>query len=671
MAGISAVLLCMVGFALTLAGGAAATVESHPHVGRLPGFPRIRGAIPVLGSTAAVSAHRRLVQDAFKAARTRAEHHAAEPNGVASAGCGEELFFYYSQDVCYQGGPVLRDPTVHLIFWQGPLTGGGEPAEAKVGLFPPGYEETVERYFADVAHDRGLETNVFAVDPQYGAEEPSGSGKYAPGVYASTFEPAQDVAASLDPFPVLDAKESEECEDFVEGYAEGPCLLDKGIQEEVKTVAEAKGWARNLESVFFVFTPPGVGSCSAEGCAYKQYCAYHGDFGGNGVYPPGNQTIYVNMPFVGKFEGCDAGVHPNNVGEDNGADAAIDDASHEFNEAITDPLGSQCKTGAKQASECEPFSWTDAIGQEIGDKCLPTESTIAGIYGEPLGEVIPGNFVTEYNQLIGGDHYWTQREWSNAATELQGGCVQRMVHTEFPAPTGARATVPVTFDGAPSGSPGDPIEYWDWNFGDHITAGTPEATVAHTYAAPGTYEVTLTAFDVYGNSNTFTQTVEVGPAPPPVPPPAPIVNTVTVKEPTPTLEHLTIAQLAAKLGLPANGRRLSGVGSIALGRGECPPACGVTLRLYANVSSTGHGRRRVKLVQIGSLHLTIAAKGTGALALTLNATGRSLLRRAGRAGTNLKATLTLAVEDQQGAAWQLTRTLTLTDAGGAARRRRR
>lgn len=274
--------------------------------------------------------------------------------------------------------------------------------------------------------------------------------------------------------------------------------------------------------------------------------------------------------------------------------------------------------------------------------------------------------------MIDGDRYWTQRIWSNLAAS-QGACVQRVVHAEFTPPAEAQATVPVTFDGSPSGSAGDPIAYWEWSFGDGVRVGTPEATISHTYATPGEYEVTLTAFDIYGNSNTHTLPVEIE-APPPPPTPAPAgTTTMPALEgpaPSPAIVHLSAAQLAAKLGLPANGRKLSGAGTIALGHGECPPACGVSLSLYASVSTSSHGHRRTKQELVGSLHLKIAAKGTGGLSLTLNSTGRALLRRAGRAGTDLKVTLRVAVEDQQGAVWRLTRSLTLTGSAHTAGRRR-
>ena len=56
-------------------------------------------------------------------------------------------------------------------------------------------------------------------------------------------------------------------------------------------------------------------------------------------------------------------------------------------------------------------------------------------------------------------------------------------------------TLNVDFDGSTSTDDGT-IVSWDWDFGDTNT-GTGE-TVSHTYAAPGTYSVTLTVTDDQG-----------------------------------------------------------------------------------------------------------------------------------------------------------------------------
>ena len=73
--------------------------------------------------------------------------------------------------------------------------------------------------------------------------------------------------------------------------------------------------------------------------------------------------------------------------------STINVASHEHNEAITDPQGS---------------AWYDRRGQENGDKC-------AWNFGSALGTTGSGS----YNQLINGHTYWLQQEWSNKSS----GCV--------------------------------------------------------------------------------------------------------------------------------------------------------------------------------------------------------------------------------------------------------
>ncbi len=658
-------LACMVVLMAVGAGGASAAARPRAHFGSLPGFPRIRGVIPVLGSSAAMEAHARLVSGAFaaeRAARAKRATGAPVPSPeIPGEACPES--FLFTQDVCYQDGPVLRDPDVHLIFWQGP-TVKGEPSTPDVQAFPEGYEKTVEQYFEDVSKDSGKSTNVFSVDPEYG--DSSGPGEYASLFIKESELPEDkplDVAHAYEAFPV---RAEAECEDHTE-FSKGPCLLDQDISNEVKTVAEADDWQfESLKEVFFVFTPPGVGGCTEAGaCAYRAYCGYHSDFGGDGEYnSPGDETVYANLAFPAPESGCDSGVHPNST-TDNGADAVIDNASAEFNEAITDPLGSQCN---EKETVCEPFSWTDAIGQEIAAKCLPPEETVAGIYGELLeGD----NVENAYNQLINGDHYFTQRVWSNDAGVGQGACVQRIVSAAFISENG-EASVPVHFDGSGSGSAEDPVSYWEWNFGDGTILASPEPTISHTYAKSGEYSVTLTAFDIYGNANTVTHKVDIGPhlAPIPPAPAAPTTTTVTTTTTTNSPEvapqHLSVAQLAVQLGLPAAGAKLSGTGTIRLGSAQCPPACGVQVQVFTQVRTTRHGHRATKQVLVGSAKLTLDAKGNEAIAFELNAQGRSLLHD----DHKLNVTLKLAVEDPQGASWQISRPLTLMSSSTAARSRR-
>ncbi len=622
-------LACVCATLALTTGVAQAAAEPHPHIGKLPGYPVIRGVVPVLGSKAAVSAHEKLVKGSFAAARTRlAGGLKATPvaNEEFLSECVKESLFLSSQDVCYRGGPVLRHLKIHLIFWQGPVSGGVATTE-HVETFSAAYIQTVERYFEDVVHDSGAQTNVFAVDPQYG--DATGLGEYS-------FESA-DSEIRNEVFP-------SKCTDATE-FSEGPCLLDLDIQKEVATVAAVK---MGLKELYVVLTPAGVGGCfeaSSKECAYEQYCAYHGDFGGDGMTPEG-QTIYADLPFLGKVTGCDSGVHPNAL-TDNGADAVIDTASHEVNEAITDPIGSQCDEESKEIIGCEKNAWTDVIGQEVADKCLPPESTVSGIYGEPLGGSTASTF---YNQLIDGHHYWTQREWSNEAGLFEGGCVQRAINASFTVSAGAQATVPMTLDGSGSGAPGDPATYWVWNFGGGEQVGTASPTISHTFAEAGEHLVALTAYDQYGNGEATVESFNVGPR---AARRRRLLRLSSIKEQI-VPGHLTAGQLATRLGLHVT--KLSGNGPYSLGRAECPPACGVTLQLYAKVATAPGSRHTTKLVLIGSAHVTLAAKGAKKLVLSLNAKGKSLLR----ANRSLKCRLVVTVEGQEGGTWQIVRSLTLT-----------
>lgn len=658
--------------------GVAQAAERHPHTGRLPGFPAMRGVVPVLGSAAQVAARDELVRGAFARARARQAGSAAgpvEPNERFFSECEDEPFFFSTQDVCYRGGPVLHDPIVHLILWQGPIVEDTPPPGSHVQSFPPHYVETVERYFTDLAHDNAQPSatlaNAFAVQPQYYEEE---KGELVEGSAAISFEvtPA-DVEVDNSAFP---SRSAGECKDET-AFSEGPCLLDSDIQAEVAKVAGTT--SKGLGDLYVVLTPPGVGGCFEAGeCAYQQYCAYHGDFGGDGV-TVGQQTIYADLPYLGEVPGCDSGVHPNEelsaveekegeggILRDRGADAVIDTASHEVNEAISDPIGSQCKSGATSAGECERNAWTDAIGQEVADKCLPPESTILGIYGEPLGEVVPGHATRAFNQEIDGHRYYTQRVWSNEAGLFEGGCVQRRIDAHYTISAKPQATVPMTLNGSSSGASGDPATYWIWNFGGGEQIGTESPTLSHTFATPGAKQVALTAFDAYGNSQAAIEEFTVAAAPlPPAPPsppasapalvaPAPI--TVIVKEAV-APAHVSAAQLATKLGLPTNGRKLSGAGPFALGHGQCPPACDVRIQLYTTATASRKLSASSKLVRIGSAHVALVAKAAGkALSLSPSAKGRELLRKR----RTLACKLVVTVEGQEGGSWQIVRALTLS-----------
>lgn len=73
--------------------------------------------------------------------------------------------------------------------------------------------------------------------------------------------------------------------------------------------------------------------------------------------------------------------------------------------------------------------------------------------------------------------------------------------------------------GSPVAFSGVPLDVWSgltpatWSFGDGGRA--TGSAVSHTYAAAGTYTVTLTSTDAVGNTSTTARTISVAPAPPP------------------------------------------------------------------------------------------------------------------------------------------------------------
>jgi hypothetical protein len=160
------------------------------------------------------------------------------------------------------------------------------------------------------------------------------------------------------------------------------------LRSEVARVIGVNGWTVDGNSIFFVFTPRGVGSCySSSSCAFSSYCAYHSSFSVNGA-----NALYANQPYTGTVgSACGSGQSPNG---DPDADSTISVASHEHNEAITDPLGN---------------AWFDRRGYEDADKCAWT-----------FGSVLGGSSGSYYNQLINGAHYYLQRNWSNKSS----GCVR-------------------------------------------------------------------------------------------------------------------------------------------------------------------------------------------------------------------------------------------------------
>jgi hypothetical protein len=265
----------------------------------------------------------------------------------------------------YHGGPVLHQNTTYTIFW---------------GSIDSGYQAAINKFFADVAHDSGATSNVYSTDAQYA--DSGGQAQYSSSVGGTYSD-------SGNPIPDHCSGEYAGTNATVAG-----CVLDSDIQAEVSRAMALNGWTGGLNHIFFVFTPKNVGSCTdstSKDCAFTGYCAYHWYFTQGGT-----PVVYANQPYtdtsgVGTLytHACDSGQQPNG----SWADSTINVASHEHNEAVTDPEGN---------------AWYDSQGNEDGDKC-------AWNFGTALG----GSSGGQWNQVINGGHYYLQQEWDNASS----GCV--------------------------------------------------------------------------------------------------------------------------------------------------------------------------------------------------------------------------------------------------------
>jgi hypothetical protein len=273
----------------------------------------------------------------------------------------------------YHGGSVMRDFTIHTVFW----APSGFQFDGSPGPGVPGYAALVQQFFAGVAHDSGAASNFFSLLDQYGDHAGAGS-------YRIHYDPAADTVIDSDPYPA----QSRQC---ISPAGIATCVTDLQVQQEVDRVIGAHDTpARGLTNVWFILLPPDVDECISLGaCGTTQFAGYHSAFDlGHG------STVYSVVPDPLIELTPPPGSDPEGNPE---AESAIDTLGHEAMEAATNPLGN---------------AWMDPNGFEVADKCED-----GGEQGTPLGFAADGS---PYNQLIDGHPYLIQDIWSNS----RGGCVQ-------------------------------------------------------------------------------------------------------------------------------------------------------------------------------------------------------------------------------------------------------
>jgi hypothetical protein len=293
--------------------------------------------------------------------------------GLLPAHGAQEVASGQSIPVLYHGGVVMRDVTIHTIFW----APAGYHYDGSPSAGALGYAPLIQQFFGDVAHDSGSTSNIFSLLNQFG--DHSGD-----GTYQIHYDPAVDSIADTHPYPAV----SSQCPS-PSGVA--TCVTDLQVQREVdRLIGSSDPAARGLTNIYFVLLPPDVDECITIGsCGTTAFAGYHSAFSlGHGL------TVYSAIPDPQIEFTPPPGSDPEGNPE---AESTIDTVAHETVEAITDPVG----TG-----------WMDPNGFETADKCENGPQQ-----GTPLGYAPDGS---PYNQIIDGHPYLIQDIWSNT----RGGCVQ-------------------------------------------------------------------------------------------------------------------------------------------------------------------------------------------------------------------------------------------------------
>ena len=247
---------------------------------------------------------------------------------------------------------------------------------------------------------------------------------------------------------------------------------------------------------FTLSTPPSFGQAPPLGDA--AFCSYH-----SVVTDPvtGKPVSYVVQPWTA-FSICDEPDVPTvppysapSVVELSAGQRIASPISQSSMAAIVNPL----LTG-----------WFGNDGLEIDDQngCQPV--------GHGLDTFNFGN--------SGQGSYYLQREANNATVVdndpwTYSGCLPSdVLDPTFVSPSAMNEGDTLDLDGSDTASSlAVPNANYSWNFGDGSTGSGP--SVEHTYNLAGNFTVTLTVTDRGGNSNTFSQVVEVlgangQPAPP-------------------------------------------------------------------------------------------------------------------------------------------------------------
>jgi PKD repeat protein len=445
----------------------------------------------------------------------------------------------------YNGGPVMPSNTDYMVLW----SPGGRSA------YPKGYVSGLKTFFTDLAHDSGGHQNVDSVSAQY--QDLTGAfARYQTtfgGVLWDThpYPPTECPAAAPVTACLTDPQIQAELERLV--AARG---LKTDLSHEYFLLPPP-----HVETCFSgdPNASPPFGGCSAgEPRNLAFFCAYHG----NTSLSP--MLLYSNDPFDATNPLCQDGNNPTGSiagGEINGGlsheqnesvtDPMPNDAwTNGFGAQQGEEVGDQCvrqfgtplgtaPDGAKYNQVINGhFYWFQEEWSNEGHRCLqrltlkdtkPTATFTATAVGgttmmfDATGSSAPGGaaeFSWQFNDAFAaptqespsptishtfpdnGAYSVGLAVFSPSGLSTGTGGIVVAGHSGFIpgftfSPSSPAAGQTVTFTGL-SRISRKPILNWLWEFGDGTTGSGQRPT--HTYAAPGTYKVTVVQFSGVGSA---------------------------------------------------------------------------------------------------------------------------------------------------------------------------
>lgn len=282
---------------------------------------------------------------------------AATPHPVSGMLCatgGCDLGVYgWNSNLTYHNGSIENGSTNYLLFigWTGTTVNAcvnTSPCEQVSELGP--YESDVLQFFDDL---RG--SSLYKIVTQYNITAGTSVG--------GTYSDSAPVPPSNLTTPTT--------------------LTDYDLTQEINAAEINQNWTGGIGHNYLIFLGPGLKVCRAGVCSTDTdgFCSYHQTT----LDWANRRTPYAVIPYQPESApDCTTGYAPNGVP---GVDDAINAASHEFFEIITDP-----------DYGFNDLGWLDQYNDEIGDKCLRDFGSVDA---------------TGANITLNGDSYIVQEEYSN------------------------------------------------------------------------------------------------------------------------------------------------------------------------------------------------------------------------------------------------------------------